>query len=124
MTVSGLGKRLREVRKNSGYTQKEFGALLDIPQTTLSAYETDRMQPTLASLITIAAKFDVSLDWLCGIEPKIPIPGDLSAALIDAEKSLQELEARRKNESREMKKLRKALLTAKIAAKQKGRDGE
>lgn len=122
MIVSGLGKRLREVRKNSGYTQKEFGALLDIPQTTLSAYETDRMQPTLASLITIAAKFDVSLDWLCGIETKIP--GNLSAALIDAEKSLQELEARRKNESREMKKLRKALLTAKIAAKQKERDGE
>ena len=122
MSEIKFGERIREVRKNSGYTQKEFGALLDIPQTTLSAYETDRMQPTIASLVTIAAKFDVSLDWLCGIETKIP--GDLSAALIDAEKSLQELETRRKSENREMKKLRKALLTAKIAAKQKERDNK
>lgn len=115
-----FGERIREVRRNSGYTQKEFGALLEIPQTTLSAYETDRMQPTIASLVAIAAKFDVSLDWLCGIETKIP--GELGAVLIDAEKFLQDLEARRRNESREMKKLRKALLAAKIAAKQKERE--
>lgn len=117
-----FGERIREVRKNSGYTQKEFGALLDIPQTTLSAYETDRMQPTIASLVAIAAKFNVSLDWLCGMDDGLP--NDLSAALIDAEKTLQNLEARRKNESREMKKLRKALLAAKIAAKQKERGNE
>ena len=122
MTISGLGKRIHEVRKNSGYTQKEFGALLGIPQTTLSAYETDRMQPTLSSLVIIAAKFNVSLDWLCGIETKIP--GDLSATLIDAEKTLQELEESHRSENREMKKLRKALSTAKIAAKQKERDSK
>lgn len=63
-----LGERIRTIRKNAGCTQKEFGELLNIPQSTLSAYETDRMQPTLLSLINIATKFNVSLDWLCGIE--------------------------------------------------------
>lgn len=33
------------------YNQKEFGLLLGIPQSTLSAYETDRMQPTVAEFI-------------------------------------------------------------------------
>lgn len=117
-----FGERIREVRKNSGYTQKEFGALLDIPQTTLSAYETDRMQPTVASLVAIAAKFDVSLDWLCGIDGGLS--NDLCAVLNAAEKLLQKLEARRRSESREMKKLRKALVAAKIAAMQKERGNE
>lgn len=49
-------------------SQKEFCAVLDIPQSTLSAYETDRMQPTVSTLINIATKFNVSLDWLCGID--------------------------------------------------------
>lgn len=65
-----LGKRIRDVRENAGYNQKEFGSLLGIPQSTLSAYENDRMLPTVSTLINIAVKCDVSLDWLCGIENK------------------------------------------------------
>lgn len=72
MSAIKFGKRIRIVRKNAGCSQKEFCALLDIPQSTLSAYETDRMQPTVMSLINIATKFNVSLDWLCGIEKSAP----------------------------------------------------
>lgn len=110
-----FGERIREVRKKSGYTQKEFGALLDIPQTTLSAYETDRMQPTVASLVAIASKFDVSLDWLCGVD--CSLSNDLFAALNAAETLLQECEIK-------IKKLRKALLAAKRAAMKKEREGK
>lgn len=63
-----LGERIRAVRKKAGCNQKEFCSLLEIPQSTLSAYETDRMQPTVATLVNIATTFNVSLDWLCGIE--------------------------------------------------------
>lgn len=68
MSEKKIGERIRLVRKNTGCNQKEFGSLLNIPQSTLSAYETGRMQPTVTSLINIAKKFNVSLDWLCGIE--------------------------------------------------------
>lgn len=68
MSEIKFGERIRAVRKKAGCNQKEFGELLDIPQSTLSAYETDRMQPTVAALISIATTFNVSLDWLCGIE--------------------------------------------------------
>lgn len=63
-----FGERIRLIRKKAKCNQKEFGAMLNIPQSTLSAYETDRMQPTVASLVNIATKFSVSLDWLCGID--------------------------------------------------------
>lgn len=65
-----FSERIREVRKKAGYNQKEFGTLLNIKQSTLSAYETDRMQPTISALVKIAEMFNVSLDWLCGIEKK------------------------------------------------------
>ena len=67
-----FGERIQIIRKNAGCSQKKFGLELNIPQTTLSAYETDRMQPTVAALINIATKYDVSMDWLCGLEPKEP----------------------------------------------------
>ena len=68
MSELKFGKRIRAVRKNAGCSQNEFCETLDIPQSTLSAYETDRMQPTVASLVNIATRFNVSLDWLCGID--------------------------------------------------------
>lgn len=127
MSELKFGKRIREVRKNAGCTQKVFCELLNIPQSTLSAYETDRMQPTVVSLVNIAETFNVSLDWLCGIEQTKPdgqdkiaaAPDstdselydydDLEAVLDDAEKCLEEFAAIRQTE----KFLRK--LTAKRA---------
>lgn len=67
-----FGERIRAVRKKDGYSQKEFSSLLDIPQSTLSAYETDKMHPTVFSLTKIATTFNVSLDWLCGVEKSLP----------------------------------------------------
>ena len=81
MSEIKFGERIRIVRKNAGCSQKEFCAMLDIPQSTLSAYETDRMQPTVVSLVNIATKFNVSLDWLCGIEKNAPNFGTIGEAL-------------------------------------------
>ncbi|KAF5076791.1 helix-turn-helix protein [anaerobic digester metagenome] len=62
-----LGEKIQLLRKNLGYTQKEFAEFLSIPQPSLSAYENDRNSPTTEVLINIATKCKVSLDWLCGI---------------------------------------------------------
>lgn len=113
-----LGKRIRTVRKNAGCTQNEFCSLLGIPQSTLSAYETDRMQPTIASLVNIATKFNVSLDWLCGIKKAGDLSSDLSAALTEAEEFLRELELRREREKSEIEKFLHKL------ARERERDGK
>ena len=81
MSEVKFGERIRTIRKNAGCSQKEFCSVLDIPQSTLSAYETDRMQPTVATLINIATKFNVSIDWLCGIEKNVPSFGTVGEAL-------------------------------------------
>ncbi len=63
-----IGERIQQLRKNAGYSQKEFSELLNIPQSTLSSYETNKNKPTLKALIDLSEKLNVSLDWLCGIE--------------------------------------------------------
>lgn len=65
-----VGKRIRALREYLNCSQKEFCTLFDIPQSTLSAYETDKMQPTLATLICMATRCSVSMDWLCCIDKK------------------------------------------------------
>ena len=57
MSEVKFGERIRTIRKNAGCSQKEFCSVLDIPQSTLSAYETDRMQPTVATLINITIMY-------------------------------------------------------------------
>ncbi|MBD5128334.1 MAG: helix-turn-helix transcriptional regulator [Ruminococcaceae bacterium] len=123
MTNTEIGSRIREVREKTKLNQKEFCAVLEIPQSTLSAYETGRMQPTIASLVNIATKFNISLDWLCGVNNtgnNNGLPDDLSAALNDAEEYLRELKARRKDDNEKMNALHKELLTK----KKKGRGGK
>lgn len=127
MSEIKLGERIRTVRKKAKCTQKEFSSLLNIPQSTLSAYETDRMQPTVASLINIAEKFGVSLNWLCGVEggneiimvmeqdsngSDSELSDDLKAALDDATEFLQELAARRQIDEKLRKKIHKNGVTA------------
>lgn len=62
-----LGEKIQRLRKDLGYTQKEFAEFLSIPQPSLSAYENNKNSPTTEVLINIATKCRVSLDWLCGL---------------------------------------------------------
>jgi len=62
-----LGGKLQALRKNLGYSQKDFSEFLGIPQPSLSAYENEKNSPTTEVLINIAKKCNISLDWLCGL---------------------------------------------------------
>lgn len=93
MSEIKFGERIREVRKNMGCNQKEFCAALDIPQSTLSAYETNRMQPTISTLVKIAEKYNVSVDWLCGIERNTVMEADSSSRSLSYDNALNELQA-------------------------------
>ena len=62
-----LGGKLQALRKNLGYSQKDFAEFLGVPQPSLSAYENEKNSPTTEVLINIAKKCNISLDWLCGL---------------------------------------------------------
>lgn len=60
-------ERLKELREQQGYTQREFSAVCGVSETQISRYEKDRMLPTLPNLELIAHHLDVSIDYLVGL---------------------------------------------------------
>ncbi|MCF7927414.1 MAG: helix-turn-helix domain-containing protein [Candidatus Izimaplasma sp.] len=64
--MSKLPERLRSLRKNLNKTQKEMAKLLEVSQSTYSAYETGVYEPNSDTIIKIADFFDVSSDYLLG----------------------------------------------------------
>lgn len=59
-------ERLKELRKESGKTQKELASYLQISQSSYQSYEIGGTEPNISSLIKLADLFGVSLDYLCG----------------------------------------------------------
>lgn len=62
--------RLKELRIEKGLTQVQFVNDLGITASALSAYEKNLKNPSISVAKRIAEKYDVSIDWLCGISNK------------------------------------------------------
>ncbi|MCI8283955.1 MAG: helix-turn-helix transcriptional regulator [Firmicutes bacterium] len=58
--------RLKELRKNSTFTQKELANNLGISVTAYQYYEAGKNQPSIENLIKLADMFNVTLDYLTG----------------------------------------------------------
>lgn len=59
-----LGKRIKEIRKSSGFTQEELAEKINIDITTLSGIESGRHFPSLVTLEKIAKTLNVALTTL------------------------------------------------------------
>lgn len=89
MQEKNFATQIKVLRKSLGMNQKEFAAKLGIRQSTLSSYENEAISPSTDMLITIAKKFNVSVDWLCGLtESKTTIStlSDIIEFLFEMEK--------------------------------------
>lgn len=64
MSENLFGKNLSILRKQEGFSQKEFAEKLNIPSTTLSNYENAGAEPKFNVLIKIAEILGVSIDTL------------------------------------------------------------
>ena len=87
-------KRLRDIRKQQNITIKELAEKINVAESTVSLYETQKRQPSLDILRTIADTLDTTTDNLLGressnVEPininknlvKIPIYGKIPAGV-------------------------------------------
>lgn len=63
-----FGKRLAELRKNAGFTQRQFAAAVGISQRMVAYYETQTDQPPAHLLPIMADLFGVSVDQLLGLK--------------------------------------------------------
>ena len=60
--------RLKELRKMKNMTQEEFALEIGMRQQQYSRYEKGEREPQLKHIRRICRKFNVSADWLLGIE--------------------------------------------------------
>lgn len=61
-------KNLRKVRKESGMTMKDLAQRIGVSESAISQYENGKRQPGYETLIELSKIFDVSTDYLLGIE--------------------------------------------------------
>ncbi|MDE7215002.1 MAG: helix-turn-helix domain-containing protein [Clostridia bacterium] len=62
-----MGKRLKELREERGYTQKQIAEELGLNSVTYLHYEKEQREPPLALLADIAQFYGVTVDYLLGI---------------------------------------------------------
>jgi len=62
------GDRLKHLKKEKNLGQIELAKKLQVGKSIISLWEKDQCKPTLSKLIIIANFFNVSIDYLAGIE--------------------------------------------------------
>lgn len=63
-----IPERLVEIREKNGYTRKRLAEELGIPYPTIRNYENGSREPGHSYIMLIAEKFDVSTDYILGIQ--------------------------------------------------------
>jgi transcriptional regulator with XRE-family HTH domain len=59
-----FGEILKELRLNANLKQSELGKMLNVRNTTVSAWEKNENEPDLNTLKRISQIFNVSIDYL------------------------------------------------------------
>lgn len=77
--------RLKELRKSHKLTQQKLADKVGLSRSAISMYETDNSEPDINILTKFADFFNVSVDYLLGIEKsnavKIPVLGVIPAGI-------------------------------------------
>jgi transcriptional regulator with XRE-family HTH domain len=59
-----FGEKLRQLRRQRGWSQDELGSKVEIHGRHIGKYENDQVMPNADTLVKIAKVFDVSVDYL------------------------------------------------------------
>ena len=78
-----LGQRINELRTSFGWSQVELAKRLQVAKQTVSNWENENIQPSIDMLVRLARQFNVSTDYLLGLDeiPRLSIEG-LSANVV------------------------------------------
>lgn len=73
-----LAQRLRAARQaiNPPVTQRQVAARLDLSASAINLWESGKTQPSAEHLAELARWYEVSADWLLGVESNRPAPRD------------------------------------------------
>lgn len=65
---SMIGKKLKSLRNENAITQAELAKALNVTRSAVALWETDKTDPDISNLITIAKYFSITVDELLGVE--------------------------------------------------------
>ena len=91
-----VGERMKELRVNARYSQKQLADLCETTQASIGRYETGLAEPPLEKLLWYANFFNVSLDYIFGRtdNPKgMPHSTDALRSVLKDEGSVEQLMA-------------------------------
>ncbi len=90
--IQGLPERLKQLRIQNSYSQKELSDLLGLSPSVISGYETGEKTPSTEVLFKLTGLYHCSSDYLLGINKK-PEPNliDVSGLSPEQIKSLHVL---------------------------------
>ena len=63
-----FNEKLKEIRKNKGFTQKNIYTILRVSPNCYASWEQGRTQPDIDSIKKLCIIFEVSADYLLGLE--------------------------------------------------------
>lgn len=61
-----FGERLKEIRTEKHLKQSDIAALLNVSGNTVHAWETDKQELSMSTLLKLSDILEVSLDYLFG----------------------------------------------------------
>lgn len=67
-TICKISKRIKELREEKGISQQKLAEALNFKQSAISMWETGARTPDLYCLIDLCIYFQVSADYLLGLE--------------------------------------------------------
>ena len=72
-----LGTRIQLLRGSFGWSQVDVAKRLGVAKQTVSNWENENIQPSIEMLIRLAKLFNVTTDYLLGLEniPRISVDG-------------------------------------------------
>ena len=72
-----LGQRICEMRTAFCWSQVELAKRLGVAKQTVSNWENDNIQPSIEMLVRLAKLFNVTTDYLLGLEniPRLSVEG-------------------------------------------------
>lgn len=63
-----FAKRMKELRKAENMSQSQLAKLIGVAQSNISDWENNVSRPEYEKLVKVAQIFDVSVDYLLGVE--------------------------------------------------------
>jgi len=92
-----LGKRLKELRKKQKMTQQQLGEAVNVTKVSICCYEKGTRTPSLETLIDLSELFNVSFDYLMGINQYMVSDTDANYGVKVSAEEISLLKELRKN---------------------------